>query len=63
MAILAHPIPMLRDIPYWPNAISAMMLRKLLNVIICALNSQKSTQDQLETVMRKGPRTYIRNLN
>ena len=28
--------------------------RKLLNIIIFTLNSQKSTQDQLETVIRKG---------
>jgi len=34
-----------------------VILRKLLNIIIFALNSQKSTQDQLETGLyglRKG---------
>jgi len=39
-----------------------VVVRKLLSIIIFASNSQKSTQDQLESVIRKGPHSLNHRL-
>ena len=64
IALPKSPCYMTYHIGLTPNNIMTLsaiyvnvILRKLLNIISFALNSQKSTQDQLETVIRKGPRS------